>query len=301
MRAAAVHPSMALPSNGGTIVISWPATAAPVQRPARPSSFRPATRIVRAGRSILPRPATLAHRRFIPSDNTLSLVSPSQPALSGLFGIGPSFFGNPLFCDRSGLFLFGFSPFFFGSGFCPFCFPSTLGLPLLSVNGLGFGFGPPFFLPFGNGPFFGPSHFGPPFFRHRFFGSGFFGAPFFFPGFVTGVETEEVASAPTEAEQPDPAIIPSNQVWGGPSDAESMAAAPSESHAGTTLLVLKNGSIYSVVDYWLGEDWRVHYVTTYGGENSVPLDQVDVLKSMQVNMARGKNFILDSGPRATRR
>ncbi len=249
-----------------------------------------------AGKSIIPRPAGFAGRTFSARRNRFRMVSPAGTFT--ILGAWPVFFGNPFFCDGFGSFFFGSNPFFFGSGFCPFCFPSTFGLPLLSVNGLGFGFGPPFFLSFGRAPFFGSPFFG---FRRRFFGPRFFGAPFFFPGFVTEVEPEEAPSAPAEEEQPDPAIIPSNQVWDGPSDAESMAAAPAEPRPGPTLLVLKDGSVYSVVDYWLGSDWRVHYVTTYGGENSVPLDLVDVMKSMQVNMARGGSFILDGGPHAARR
>jgi hypothetical protein len=222
------------------------------------------------------------------------MASPSGVVSISQCGAGPGFFGNPFFCDQFGF--FGFNQFFFASGLCPFCPSPSLGLPPLAVDGLGFGFGPPFFLPFASQPFFGPT-----FFRRRFFRQRFFGAPFFFPAFFTGVESEEAAGAPAEQQEPDPAIIPSNNVWGGPSDADSMAAAPSRKHPRTTLLVLADGSVYGVVDYWLGEDWRVYYVTSYGGRNSVPLDQVDVLKSMQVNMVRGTNFLLEPGPHAINR
>jgi hypothetical protein len=224
-------------------------------------------------------------------------ASPPVPSgrivLRGGFGPGRFPSANPFFGDRFGFASFGFSPFFFTDGFCPFCFSPPLGLPLLSVDP--FGFGPPFVLPFNR-----PSFFGRRFFRRRFFRPRFFGPQFFFGFFpVVGIEAGEYApsAAPAGEAEEDAAIIPSAATGGAPSDAESMAAAPDHRRPGTTLLVLRDGSVYSVVDYWLGsDDWRVHYVTTYGGKNAVPLDRVDVFKSIEVNLQRGGDFILDSGP-----
>lgn len=58
-----------------------------------------------------------------------------------------------------------------------------------------------------------------------------------------------------------------------------------------TLLYLKNGYSVGVTDYWFEND-EVHYVTTYGGENVVPLTGIDVLRTINENASRGVPFEL---------
>jgi hypothetical protein len=56
-------------------------------------------------------------------------------------------------------------------------------------------------------------------------------------------------------------------------------------------LQLRDGSIYGLTDYW-AEDGELHYTTTYGGQNSVPLKRIDFEKTVQLNADRGVEFVL---------
>jgi len=49
--------------------------------------------------------------------------------------------------------------------------------------------------------------------------------------------------------------------------------------------------MYGLTRYWV-EDGRLYYVTTYGGENSVPLDRIDIPKTVQLNADRNIPFVL---------
>jgi hypothetical protein len=64
-----------------------------------------------------------------------------------------------------------------------------------------------------------------------------------------------------------------------------------------TLLALKDGTMYGVTDYWL-DHGQLHYLASYGGENSVPLDRVDIDKTVELNSANGAGFNLRSAPAA---
>jgi hypothetical protein len=58
-----------------------------------------------------------------------------------------------------------------------------------------------------------------------------------------------------------------------------------------TLLQLKNGWMYGLTDYWVeGDD--LHYVTNYGGKNSVPLALIDLPTTIRLNSERGVEFSL---------
>ena len=59
------------------------------------------------------------------------------------------------------------------------------------------------------------------------------------------------------------------------------------------LLQLKDGSMYGLTDYWV-VDGRLRYVTDYGGSNSIPLDRIDLPKSIQLNAERGVKFYVQS-------
>lgn len=63
------------------------------------------------------------------------------------------------------------------------------------------------------------------------------------------------------------------------------------------VLYLKDGSSYAVTRYWVAGG-NLHYMTTYGGENSVALDQVDVQKTVDENAALGHSFTLAPAPGA---
>jgi hypothetical protein len=58
-----------------------------------------------------------------------------------------------------------------------------------------------------------------------------------------------------------------------------------------TLLQLRDGSMYGLVDYWV-EDGRLHYKTTYGAQNSIELDRIDLEQTVHLNADRGVQFML---------
>jgi hypothetical protein len=60
-------------------------------------------------------------------------------------------------------------------------------------------------------------------------------------------------------------------------------------HEPDTILQLKNGSMYGLRDYWL-TGGRLYYLTNYGGQNSVPLSDIDFAKTNQLNADRGGKF-----------
>jgi len=65
-----------------------------------------------------------------------------------------------------------------------------------------------------------------------------------------------------------------------------------------TVIYLQDGSSYEVTDYWLSDN-KLHYVTNYGGENSVGLSQIDVQRTVDANAAHGVNFTLHPAPPAS--
>lgn len=73
------------------------------------------------------------------------------------------------------------------------------------------------------------------------------------------------------------------------------AANGANSAAPLFVLYMKDGSSYAVSDYWLAGG-KLHYVTSYGGENTVDLAQLDVQKTVDVNAAAGRKFSLRAGP-----
>ena len=78
----------------------------------------------------------------------------------------------------------------------------------------------------------------------------------------------------------------------------SVAAAPgTKTERPVKLLQLVDGSMYGLTDYWV-EGARLHYITNYGGENSVLLERIDFGKTLQMNADRGVKFELQ--PRLSR-
>ena len=53
--------------------------------------------------------------------------------------------------------------------------------------------------------------------------------------------------------------------------------------------------MYGVVDYWL-DHGVLHYIASYGGENSVPLESVNLDKTVELNSLTGIGFVLRNSP-----
>jgi hypothetical protein len=61
------------------------------------------------------------------------------------------------------------------------------------------------------------------------------------------------------------------------------------------VIYLHDGSSYAVSDYWL-KDGKLHYVTSYGGENSVDANQLDLQRTVNENATHGITFTLRPTP-----
>jgi len=159
------------------------------------------------------------------------------------------------------------SPFFFG-GFYPFGFYP--GFYFDNCFDFGFDYGYVFgYNPCGFG-YLGPWGYGA-YPGYDFGASNYVGAENQMPGF-TG------PSAPSEEPAPDEAVAPQG--------AEAPAPAP-----GVTVLYLKDGTSFGVIDYWL-EGGRLHYVTTYGGANAMDMDDLDTQHTVDENAKQGVKFTL---------
>lgn len=137
------------------------------------------------------------------------------------------------------------------------------------------------------------------------FQQGFLFDPFFVAGFdpfalgtaeadapFTAMDLgESAADAPTQNAQPgDEDSLVSND---GQLNENQAPAAPD------TFLQLTNGSMYALKSYWLEGD-RIRYITSYGGENSIPISQIDFGKTIELNAAQGVKFELRPKPVAAR-
>ncbi len=103
---------------------------------------------------------------------------------------------------------------------------------------------------------------------------------------------------PDESASPDAApadAIPENDA-ASPEDnsAEQPGAPPAAAdHSSETLLQLKDGSMYGLVQYWVAGG-VLNYITDYGARNAIPLDRIDLAKTVQLNSQRGVPFILQT-------
>lgn len=61
------------------------------------------------------------------------------------------------------------------------------------------------------------------------------------------------------------------------------------------VIFLRDGSSYAVSDYWLAGG-KLHYVTSYGGENSVDANQLDLQRTVNENAGNGVTFTLRPAP-----
>jgi hypothetical protein len=64
------------------------------------------------------------------------------------------------------------------------------------------------------------------------------------------------------------------------------------------LLYLKDGSVFAVFSYTVS-DGELHYVTSYGEKNDIPVDLIDLKKTIEANAARGVAFTLTPAHPAT--
>jgi hypothetical protein len=74
-------------------------------------------------------------------------------------------------------------------------------------------------------------------------------------------------------------------------------AASTNAPAPDTLIYLADGTNYAVTSYWLAGG-KLHYLTSYGAEDSVPIGQIDLQRTVDANAAQGVQFTLRPAPAA---
>lgn len=88
--------------------------------------------------------------------------------------------------------------------------------------------------------------------------------------------------------------------WQNP-PASPDSTGPSKSQSGMpgaapdTLIFLMDGTSYTVTDYWLA-GYKLHYITSYGGQNSIDVNELDFQRTVDDNASRGVDFTLRPAP-----
>ncbi len=181
------------------------------------------------------------------------------PMWRGAVNTRPSTFPNPTFFGRDVV-------IFFDGFFSPFCDFGVVNPFLFQRR---------FFFPF----------------AHRRFLGGFF-TPFVFDSFLLSNAEMVQQTAGEPAKPPESGTY---EPEAGIAEQVPEAGVSRRGSAPLTLLVLTDGSMYGVVDYWL-DGRELHYLTSYGGENSVPLERIDLYATAKANWERGVPFTLRPGP-----
>jgi hypothetical protein len=138
-------------------------------------------------------------------------------------------------------------------------------------------------------------------------GLGYFGGIGAFGGGSSGYgpgwtdASSEVAANVTSPDNVDSYLYAAPGTWGAQvadsADATQAAPADSAPQQVYVLLYLKDGSSFAVTDYWM-TGGKLHYVTSYGGENAVNESQIDLQRTVNENAARGVDFSLRPQPAA---
>jgi hypothetical protein len=163
--------------------------------------------------------------------------------------------------------------------------------------GFGFGFGGLYYGAFGPcDPFWGCYGYG---YGYNGMGYGYYGG-----GFSSGYGADLSYSgaednSPSEDMTQSSDTIPSLLAQSPDTSQEQEAANPGPAtRPVTAVLYLKDGSSYAVTDYWL-TDGKIHYITSYGGENSIDQSALDLQRTVNENAAQGMTFTLRPASGAT--
>jgi hypothetical protein len=147
-----------------------------------------------------------------------------------------------------------------------------------------------------------PGYFGEAWFDGLFtcFGTPFYGVQFYPPGFLAPELAYEpwLEGSATSGPQgmntvADDTLLAED--LGITADIAATEAAESNPNQQITMLVLKDGISFAVADYWV-EDGKLGYVTTYGRQNSIDLDRLDLDQTVKLNSSRGIPFVLRERP-----
>lgn len=238
------------------------------------------------------RPATmrrvanpLMNARFSNASELRPGLFPVRPARTGTPFLGAT--ATPFNSLRGGQ---GFGPCAVRFSNCGF-FPPFFNNPFFFGNpffGVGFGFNSCFAGGFGCFGFdnFG---FGPFGMLDEGYGLGYgYGNGWFYP---PAPEASEPPVNPTEENQP-PDYSANYYFVPAPGEAVAESAQPQQP---VVKLVLKDGTIFGVYSYWMQNN-QLFYITTYNIKTSIPIDDLDVQKTVDLNAKLGMKFDLTSKP-----
>jgi len=117
-------------------------------------------------------------------------------------------------------------------------------------------------------------------------------------GFVTSIDpavnhlAEANAAAPPVQQEPaarqEPILLPA-------AASALRAADPQTSSSSLTLIALRNESIWAVTAYWLAGD-RLDYILPSGAHESCALNDVDLMRTTQLNAERGISVTFRAAP-----
>jgi hypothetical protein len=210
-------------------------------------------------------PLTTSTRAPITSAHGAAVVAAAQHPFQ------PRRPGNPFFPYSP---FFGYYPYFGGFGFGWGGFGPCD--PFWGCYGYGFGYG------FGGG-------------------LGYFGGLGSYGGYSSGYgpgwtdASSEGSANVTSPDNVNSYLYAAPGTGGAPAadTSDAMQTTPADSAPQQTyvLLYLKDGSSFAVSDYWM-TGGKLHYITSYGGENAVDEGQIDLQRTVNENAARGVDFSL---------
>lgn len=103
--------------------------------------------------------------------------------------------------------------------------------------------------------------------------------------------SDSLTNSDDSANSDEPPEAVDNETTASAVEPRAAVPLPSNAEKPVALLQLLDGSMYGVTRYWL-EGKTLHYITTYGGENSVPLERIDITNTQRLNAERGTRFDL---------
>jgi len=104
-------------------------------------------------------------------------------------------------------------------------------------------------------------------------------------GYVVSVDPAFKQLAQAQAQTQNVAVAPST-AQAQPAPAATSAADPRTSSSSLTLIALRNETIWAVTEYWLNGD-RLDYILPSGAHESCALNDVDLMRTTQLNSERG--------------
>jgi hypothetical protein len=114
-------------------------------------------------------------------------------------------------------------------------------------------------------------------------------------GFVTSVDPAVRQLAETERLTIAQELIPPQAATVPALTMSAPANDPRTSSSSLTLIALRNETIWAVTEYWLAGD-RLDYVLPSGAHESCALNDVDLMRTTQLNSERGKSVTFRDAP-----